>query len=269
LLGNSLYIIFLFFVFILQHQVFYDVVAYGPALLASGSRIPEWFNDRSTNSFGTIQMHIDLGSYEWEGYALFIVYQVHEPDAYPNKRRKRMVHEHESSNSRIFDVGNHNLPYFICQFQVNEVVVTKPLVFFAPGAPFIGPSGFWAYIPTRWFFERRERNSLGGGCTEWSNLEASITTGSLNVEVKECGARVVRDQHDASQFYQLLNSISPRGDLESYENIFSRLENGGQSLMVHGLIEGKDSAKGNGSLRDWLNQCNLTPKKGEKNRKNQ
>jgi hypothetical protein len=63
------------------------------------------------------------------------------------------------------------------------------------------------------------RNTLGG----WRSLGTSITTGSLNVEVKECGARVVRDENDFSELYQLLNTISPRGwDLQSYENIFYR-----------------------------------------------
>jgi hypothetical protein len=34
---------------------------------------------------------------------------------------------------------------------------------------------------------------FGGKGIEWSNLETSITTGSLNVEVKEYGACVVHD----------------------------------------------------------------------------
>jgi hypothetical protein len=191
-------------VFILQSRDFYADVACGPALLGSG--IPEWFNDKSTNSSGTIQMHTDLGSYdEWEGYALFIVYEFHEPD---RNRKKQMVHEHGNSNSRIFDGGNPNFPYFLCQFQANEVDIGKPFVLFDHRVPSVEPSGFWVYIPPRWF----RRNGLDGG---WSNLEASITTSNLNVEVKECRARVVH-AHDASEFYQVLNSISPTGlDLKS------------------------------------------------------
>jgi hypothetical protein len=89
-------------VFILQLEGFYPRPVCGPALV--GSEIPEWFNDKSTNSKSRgKRMHTD----EWKGYALFIVYQVHEHD------------EHESSNSRIFDGGNRNLPHFICQFQFN------------------------------------------------------------------------------------------------------------------------------------------------------
>jgi hypothetical protein len=260
LFRNSLYIIFLFLVFILQFETFFTMVGCGPALVGYG--IPKWFNDKSTKSFGTIRMHTDLGSDEWKGYALFIVYQVHEPDTYPKRRRKRMVHELESSDSRIFDGGNRNLPYFICQFQVNEAVVTEPLVLCAPRVHFVGPSGFWVYIPARWFFKRRARNIFSGECTEWRNLEASITTGSLNVEVKECGAHIVRDQHDASQFYQVLNIISPSSlGLKGYENLFFHLDNGGRSFMVKGPIKGKYSARGNGSLPVWLNQCYLTPKK--------
>jgi hypothetical protein len=56
------------------------------------------------------------------------------------------------------------------------------------------------------------------------SLEASVTTSSLNVEVKECGARVVRDENDASELYQLLKTISPRGlDLPSYDVFASYL----------------------------------------------
>jgi hypothetical protein len=60
---------------------------------------------------------------------------------------------------------------------------------------------------------------LGG----WNNLKASITTGSLDVEVEECGVRVVC-QHDASELYQVLNSISPSGlDLRTCQKL-SRLK---------------------------------------------
>jgi hypothetical protein len=231
--------IFHFLVFILQLETFFTMLVCGPALVESG--IPEWFNDKSTNSFGTIRIHTDLGSDEWKGYAIFIVYQVPEP----RKRRKR----------KVVDGGNSNFPYFICQFQVNEVDVTEPLVLCAPGVPCVGVSGFWVYISAMWFFLRRAMNSLGGA---WSNLEASITTGSLNVEVKECGARVVRDQHDASQFYQVLNSISPRGlDLEIYENLFSRLDNNTLHLNVNAPIisNGYLGLKESKAVRGKSNGC--------------
>jgi hypothetical protein len=209
------------------------VVACGPALVGSG--IPEWFNDKSANSIGTIQMHTDLGSDEWKGYAFFIVYQFHEPHNYPQKRRKLRFHEHESSNSRQFEDSNCNFPYFVCQFQANEVDVREPLVLCAPRVPSVEPNGFWVYIPAKWFTRRRVGKSLGG----WSNLKASITTGSLNVEIKECGARLLRDEHDASEFYQVLNTISPNGlDLESYEDLFFHLHDGDLGISVHGPIKG-------------------------------
>jgi hypothetical protein len=215
-------------VFILQTQRFYTEVACGPTTLV-GSEIPEWFNDKSTNLFGTVQMHTYLGSNEWKGYALFIVYQFCEPDTYPRKKRKQKVPEHGNSNSRIFEGGNPHFPYFVCQFQANKVDLGKPLVLCARGVPSVGPSGFWVYIPAKWF-RRRGRNSLD----RWSNLEASISTGRLNVEVKECGARVVR-HHDASKLYQVLNNISPRGlDLESYKNLFTPLDD----MAVQGPIQG-------------------------------
>jgi hypothetical protein len=221
-------------VFILRIPYFVTKVACGPALLGSG--IPEWFNDKSTNSFGTIQMHIDLGSYGWKGYALFIVYEFHEPD---RNRKKQKVDEHGNSNSRIFDGGNPNFPYFVCQFQANEVDIGEPLVLFDHRVPSVEPSGFWVYIRPRWFSKRRARNHLDG---EWCNLVASITTGScLNVEVKKCRARVVH-KHDASEFYQVLNSISPSGlDLESGWKSFLDLGCdyklfGDVSLLVNGPI---------------------------------
>jgi hypothetical protein len=196
-------------------EFFYPRIACGPALLES--RIPEWFNDKSTNSFGTIQMHTDFGSDdEWEGYALFIVYEFHEPDRNKKKKKKKQkqkVDVHGNSNSGIF-VGNPKFPYFVCQFQANEVDFKKPIVLFEHKVPSVEPSGFWVYIPALWF----RMNGLDGG---WSNLEASITTGSLNVEVKECEARVVH-RHDASEFYQVLNSISPSGfDFKSVLQDFS------------------------------------------------
>jgi hypothetical protein len=125
-------------VFILQRHYFKTKVACGPALLGSG--IPEWFNDKSANSSGTIQMHIDLGLYnKWTGFALFIVYEFHEPD---RNRKKQKVDEHGNSNSRIFDGGDPNFPSFVCQFQVNEVDFGEPLVLFDHRAPSVEPRGF-------------------------------------------------------------------------------------------------------------------------------
>jgi hypothetical protein len=192
-------------VFILQIQSFGTEVVCGRALLGSG--IPEWFNDKSTNSSGTIQMHTDWSSFLRMGYALFIVYEFHEPD---RNRKKQKVDEHGNSNSRIFDGGNPNFPYFVCQFQANEVDIGEPLVLFDHRVPSVEPSGFWAYIPGTWFIQRGVSDIFNDERIDWSNLEASITTSSLNVEVKECRARVVRE-HDASEFDQVLNSISPSG----------------------------------------------------------
>jgi hypothetical protein len=195
-------------------EIFDAEVACSPALVGSG--ILEWFNNKSTNSFGTIQLHSDLGSDEyWKGYALFIVYEFHD-------ERKG------NSNSTTFDGTNSNLPYFVCQFQANGVDVAEPLVLCAPGVHSVGPNGFWVYIPYWWFW------TSGGG-----SLEASITTSSLNVEVKECGARVVRDERDASELYLLLNTISPYGlCLKSYEHLLSCLDKEwGQYLFVRGPIK--------------------------------
>jgi hypothetical protein len=211
------------------------MVACGPALVGSG--IPEWFNDKSTNSFGTIQVHTDLRS---DLYALFIVYEFHETHTHthPRKRRKHKVDERKGNwNSSTFDGDNPNIPNFVCQFQyqVNGVDVIKPLVVCAPGVPSVGPNGFWVYLRASWF------KTSGGG-----SLKVSITTSSLNAEVKECGARVVRDEHDASELYQLLNTISPRGlCLKSYEKLLSVVHK--QDWPYHYLsVKGPIIVKSNG-----------------------
>jgi hypothetical protein len=180
-------------VFILQCGSLQTEVACGSALLGSG--IPEWFNDKSAYSSGTIPIRTYGG---WRGCALFIVYEFHEPD---RNRKKQKVDEHGNSNSRIFDGGSPNFPYFVCQFQANGVDIGKPFVLFDHRAPSVEPRGFWVYIPNPWFSTYAFTSSL-------SNLEASITTSSLNVEVKECRARLVRA---ALEFGEVLKSIYPSG----------------------------------------------------------
>ncbi|XP_059429710.1 disease resistance protein RPV1-like [Corylus avellana] len=215
----------------------FDHIACGPALVGSG--IPEWFNDKSTNSFGTIHLHSDFGSDKyrtWKGYAVFIVYEFHEPHTtHPRKRRKLKVDERKgnSNSTTIFDGSNSNLPNFVCHFQVDGVDVTKPLVFCAPGVPSVGPNGFWVYIPFQW----------PRTCWSGLHLKVSITTGSLNVEVKECGARLLRDNFE---LFQVLNTISPRAlGCESYEKLFSRLCNTNCSyLTVWGPIKSNVVASG-------------------------
>ncbi|XP_059428994.1 TMV resistance protein N-like [Corylus avellana] len=209
----------------------------GRALVGSG--IPEWFNIKSTNLFGTIQLHSYLGSDKyWKGYAVFIVYEFHEPHTtHPRKRRKLKVDERKgnSNSTTIFDGSNSNLPNFVCHFQDDGVDVTKPLVFCAPGVPSVGPNGFWVYIPFSWF----EPISF---FTRFRSLKASITTDSLNVEVKECGARLVRYKNDASELYQVLNTISPRA--LGFED-FSRLcKSFGPNLLVKGPIKSNVVASG-------------------------
>jgi hypothetical protein len=189
-----------------------------------GSGIPGWFNNKSTNSFGTIQVHTDLGSDKYrKGYALFIVYEFHEPHTHPRKRRKHKVDEQKGNlNSTTFDGDNPNFPYFVCQFQANGVDVGEPLVLCAPGVPSVGPNRFWVYIPGRWFkWYSLDRSG---------SVEASITTGSLNVEVKECGARVVYDENDARGLCSCL---------KSYENdLLSRLDQDWcPDLLVNGPIK--------------------------------
>ncbi|KAE8125040.1 hypothetical protein FH972_019877 [Carpinus fangiana] len=238
------------YVSICRSVTFYPDIECGPASLV-GSGIPEWFNDKSTNSsFGTIQLHSDLGEDgidQWRdemGYAVFIVYEFHEPHTHthPRKRRKVKVDERKgNSNSTTSDGTNSNFPIFLCHFQLDGVDAAKPLVLCAPVVPSVGPNGFWAFIPAvsieLFFWDKlRGRTSLG----------TSITRGSLHVEVKECGARVVRYNHDFSELYQVLNTISPRGwDLQSFEDIRYR----GSSLRVFGpIIINKSKVVASGSI---------------------
>ncbi|KAB8915425.1 hypothetical protein FH972_026808 [Carpinus fangiana] len=224
-------------------------IACGPTLL--GSRIPEWFDDKSTNSFGRIQIQANLGSNGYrKGYALFIVYEFHKPHTtHPSEKRKVKIDEQKgNSNSTTFDGTHPNFPNFVCQFQyqVNGVDVKKPLVVCAPGVPSVGPNGFWVYIPFLWFIRGSVVNRFLGGRR---SVEASITTGSRNVEVKECGARLLRDENDASELYQLLNTISqPALGFESYGNLLSCLDKAGWPYFdVKGPIIMKSNVAASGS----------------------
>ncbi|KAB8915428.1 hypothetical protein FH972_026811 [Carpinus fangiana] len=193
------------------HMERYPAIECGLASLV-GSGIPEWFNDKSTSSFGKIQLHSDLGSavrylqWKWKGYALFIVYEFHKPHTRPRKRRKPKVDEwKENSNSTTFDGGNPNFPIFVCHFQLDGVDVEKPLVLRALGVRSVGPNGFWAYIPAVWFW----RNSGLFRTSGIGSLEASITTGpgSLNVETCMGSGRLVLDNYDAE-----MKSLMSEGD---------------------------------------------------------
>jgi hypothetical protein len=66
------------------------------------------------------------------------------------------------------------------------------------------------YIPAKWFLEQSKK--LDG----WSYIEALILSDDLVVEVKECGMRLVCNQHDALEFYEALNIIGHDLDLETY-----------------------------------------------------
>lgn len=62
--------------FILQAGIYQDKILCGSSM---GTEIPMWFKDQSTSPSITIKIQPDLdyGS-KWLGYALFIVYEVHE-----------------------------------------------------------------------------------------------------------------------------------------------------------------------------------------------
>ncbi|KAE8037439.1 hypothetical protein FH972_010027 [Carpinus fangiana] len=195
----------------------YPDIECGPASLV-GSGIPEWFNDKRTDSFGTIQLHSDLGEdgiyqrMDGMGYAVFIVYEFHdEPHTHthPRKRRKVKVDELKgNSNSTTSDGTNSNFPIFLCHFQLDGVDADRlPLVLCAPVVPSVGLNGFWAYIPAvsiQSFFRTIVRNKLGG---RRYLLGTSITTGSLNVETCMGSGSLVLDNCDAE-----MKSLMSEGD---------------------------------------------------------
>jgi hypothetical protein len=124
-----------------------------------GSGIPEWFNDKSTNSFGTIQLHSDLGSdewWEWSGrgmlfllfmnfmMSLTLLIQEREEKSRSMSGRGIQILQHLMALILIF-------PTLFVNFKPMELMLKEPLVLCAPGVPSVGPNGFWAYIPAMWF----------------------------------------------------------------------------------------------------------------------
>lgn len=161
------------------------------------AEIPVWFKDQSTSSSVTIKMQSDF-NYEnkWMGYALFIVYE---------------VHEHENINFRIFDNSDPTLDLkvlhqFVCHFKTNEGGLKQPKVLLTPKVPYVGPIGFWVYIPYAWFLG--QSNNLDN----WTFIEASITS-IPGVEMKKCGACLLYQQ-DALEFVDTIGQYSLGGETE-------------------------------------------------------
>jgi hypothetical protein len=146
-------------------------------------------------------MHPDLnGNREWKGCALFVVYEVHE-----------------QKNSNSIEGSDPTLYHFVFHFETDEGRLDIPIVLPVPNFPSVGATGFWVYIPAKWFLEQSKK--LGG----WSYIEASILSDSLAVEVKECGIGLVCSEHDALEFCEALNIIAHDLDLETYHPPLYRL----------------------------------------------
>ncbi|XP_059430022.1 disease resistance protein RPP2A-like [Corylus avellana] len=157
-----------------------------------GPGIPKWFNNKSASSSVKLEMHPDLNdNREWKGCALFVVYE---------------VHEHHKSSSMIFESAD-----FVYHFETDKGHLDIPFVLPVPKVTSVGATGFWVYIPAKWFLEQYLKK-LGG----WSYIEALILSDSLAVEVKECGIGLVCSKHDALEFYEALNIIGHGLDLETY-----------------------------------------------------
>ncbi|XP_040995190.1 TMV resistance protein N-like [Juglans microcarpa x Juglans regia] len=175
----------------------------GPSWAAE---IPKWFDKQSTSSSVTTRMHPTSDGNEWMGCALFVIYEAHEL---------------ETSNFRISERSDTTLDLkdvhqFVCDFETNEGRLKQPLVLNNPKVPFVGPTGFWVYIPYVWFSEqsnnpRKKENKKRSNYKpdRWRYIVASITTGSPGVEVKKLGMRILYERHkDGKEFAESIDRCS-------------------------------------------------------------
>jgi hypothetical protein len=76
-------------------------------------------------------MHPDLnGNREWKGCALLAVYE---------------VHEHEKSNSMIFEDTDPTLHHFDYHFETDKGHLDIPFVLLVPKVTSVGATRFWVY----------------------------------------------------------------------------------------------------------------------------
>ncbi|XP_075649786.1 TMV resistance protein N-like [Castanea sativa] len=177
----------------LKAQIYQDNIICGSSM---GTEIPMWFKEQSTSPFVIIEIQPDLdyGS-KWMGYALFIVYE---------------VHENENMNVGIFNYSESTLDLtkdihqFACHFETNEGSLKTPKVLIGPKVPFVGPIAIWGYIPHAQFSE------LSNDLDKWTYIEVKIAS-IPGVVVKKCGARLLYQQ-DASEFVDTIGQYS-LGDL--------------------------------------------------------
>ena len=122
------------------------------------------------------------------------------------------VHEHEQSNSMIFEDTDPTLHRFDYHFETEKGHLDIPFILPVPKVTSVGATGFWVYIPAKWFLEQYSKK-LGG----WSYVDALILLDSLAMEmIKVCGIGLVCSQNEALEFYEALNIIGHGLDLETY-----------------------------------------------------
>ncbi|KAG7946358.1 hypothetical protein I3843_14G036800 [Carya illinoinensis] len=177
-----------------------DNIRCGPSWAAE---IPKWFDEQSSSSsVRTMMQYPTLNNNEWMGCALFVIYEVHEL---------------ETSNFRISERSDttldlKDLHQFVCDFETNEGCLKQPLVLNIPKGPFVGPTGFWAYIPYVWFLEQsnipRKIEKKKQSNFRPDNIVASITTGSPGVEVKNLGMRILYDSKDGKELAETIGRSS-------------------------------------------------------------
>ncbi|XP_035545900.1 uncharacterized protein LOC109003835 [Juglans regia] len=174
----------------------------GPSWAAE---IPKWFDKQSTSSSVTTQMYPTSCGNEWFGCALFVIYKVHELE----------TSNFRSSERSDTTLDLKDLHQFVCDFETKKGRLKQPLVLNNPKVHFVGPTGFWVYIPYVWFSkqsnnpQRKEKKKRSNYKPDrWRYIVASITTGSPGVEVKKLGMRILYGHKDVEEFAESIDRCS-------------------------------------------------------------
>ena len=130
----------------------------------------EWFHQSSTGSF--VQIKLPQPN-KWRGIALFVNFEIH-----------RHLNEVSPGQDAVY------FHEFICHLDVDCSVVYK-----VPRAKIhVGSFGLWLYISQAKF----------GGLLDGRVIRPFIEINTLDVQIKECGTRILKEE-DVLQFVQHLS----------------------------------------------------------------
>ncbi|KAB1223314.1 putative WRKY transcription factor 52 [Morella rubra] len=141
----------------------------------------------------------ELRFIEWYGYPFKSLADSFQPN---NLIKLRMPNSHIE---RLWKGVKRS--YFDFHFETNEgPQIIGPLSLSVEVVPYLG--SIWVYIPADWFLAR-VKNVDG-----WSYLKVSVRARMKDMEVKECGVRMLH-KPDAQEFYDNISSVYPMGSLDS------------------------------------------------------